>query len=244
MSAFIHIFVKFDRIHVFSEKPPKNRGVFSEFSNKKQLDWDSSQMKVTHPAILFNMVCMPFINNNFIIRLLINILLVMPVVVIADGISFENFRVVGNAPKYQVLTSTKFELSNYLQNALDNGVPLNAHVQFRLKQKKKYWFDKETILLTVNYQLNYHALSQHYLLTRNDTNEHWNFSNSSAALRKLSELRKYILPAIKIPLDGADYSILAVADMAPATLNLPLRIQSLFNENFRLISEGILWPLP
>ena len=170
--------------------------------------------------------------------------LVMPLMVVAEEINFKSFRVVGHAPKYQVLTGTEFRLSNYLQNALDSGVPLKANVQFRLKQKRPYWFDKEIILLTVNYQLNYHALSQHYLLTRNDTNENWNFSNSSAALRKLGELRKYILPDIKIPKDSNDYSILAVADMAPETLNLPLRIQSLFSEEYSLVSEGVLGPLP
>ena len=184
------------------------------------------------------------IKNNFLISLLISVLLVMSALVNADGISFKHFRVIGNAPKYQVLTSTEFKLSNYLQNALDNGVPLKANVQFRLKKKRPNWFDKEIILLTVKYQLNYHALSQHYLLTRNDTNEHWNFSNSSAALRKLSELRKYILPDINISKGSGDYSILGVANMAPETLNLPLRIQSLFNEEYSLVSEGILWPLP
>lgn len=176
--------------------------------------------------------------------LLISFFLVVSAVASAEGISFKSYKLVGNAPKYQVLTGLDFKLTNYLQNALENGVPLNARIQFSIRQKHKWWFDEETPLLSVHYQLNFHALSQHYLLTRNDTNEHWNFSNLSAALRKLHELRKYILPDLKMSLTDGDYSILAVVDISPETVNLPIRIQSFFGENNSLTSEGVLWPLP
>ena len=167
----------------------------------------------------------------------------IPFMALAD-INFKNFKVVGTAPKYQVLTAIDFELTTYLQKALKSGVVLNARVQFRLNEHREWWFNKETTLSTIHYQLKYHALSRHYLLTRNDTNEHWNFSSLSVTLRKLGEFRKYHLPAIKQPLNDGDYSIFAVADMTPATLRLPLRVQSLFSDKYRLSSEGVLWPLP
>ncbi len=131
-----------------------------------------------------------------------------------------------------------------VKNALNNGVALKARVQFRLIVDRGWWFNKEVTLHTINYQLKYHALSQHYLLTRNDTNENWNFSNLSAALRKLGELRQYPLPNIQKSMGSNDYSILAVADMSPETLRLPLRIQSLFSDKYSIASEGVLWPLP
>lgn len=121
---------------------------------------------------------------------------------------------------------------------------LNSRVQFRLGEHSSWWFNKDTPLLTVNYQLKYHALSRHYVLSRNDTNEHWNFSSLSASLRKLGELRSYTLPDISASLDDGEFYIFAIADMVPATLRLPLRIQSLFNDQYRLTSEGVLWPLP
>ncbi len=187
-------------------------------------------------------MCIKKVIHNFLVATLLVIIPLTPMTVYADGINFKNYKIVGTAPKYQVLTGVDIDLSKYLQNALENGVTLNARVQFRLLEEREWWFSKETTLLTIHYQLKYHALSQHYLLTRNDTNEHWNFSTLSAALRKLGELRKYILPNIKT--DEGDNSILAVADMVPATLRLPLRIQSLFSDKYRLISEGKSWPLP
>lgn len=183
--------------------------------------------------------------KNLFARILVISFLLVTSSVYSDGVNFTDFRLVGSTPKYKVLTGVEFGLTNYLQNALENGVALKARVQFRLSIDRGWWFNKETTLLTVHYQLKYHALSQHYLLTRNDTNEHWNFSNLSTTLRKLGELRQYSLPDIQVPLESDKaYSILAVADMVPETLRLPLRIQSLFSDKYSISSEGVLWPLP
>jgi len=187
---------------------------------------------------------MLFIRKRIPVNFLFVLLLLATPLVSSADITFKNFKVVGAAPKYQVLTAIDFELTGYLENALKSGVVLNARIQFRLQKHREWWFNKETTLSTTHFQLKYHALSRHYLLTRNDTNEHWNLSSLPSALRKLGELRKYLLPAIKIPKDDSEYSLFAVADMSPKTLRLPLRIQSLFSDKYRLSSEGVLWPLP
>lgn len=174
----------------------------------------------------------------------LTITLFLSVSVTANEVDFKDFKLIGHPAKYQVLTRVDFKLSSYLHQALLNGVSLKARVQFRLVEHQTWWFDKDNSLLTINYQLKYHALSRHYLLTRNDTNEHWNFSTLPSALRKLGELRKYNLPFIQVPLNSGDYSILAVADIMPTTLQLPLRIQSIFSNKFKITSEGVLWPLP
>lgn len=162
----------------------------------------------------------------------------------ADKVDFKDFKIQGKTPQYHVLTRVDYKLTDYLSKALLNGVTLNAHVQFRLGQHRSWWFNKDKPLLTVQYQLKYHALSRRYLLTRKDTNEHWNFNSLAGTLRKLGELRKYKLPPLPQIKEGEDYYILAVADMVPATLKLPLRLQSLFSDEFSISSEGVFWPLP
>jgi hypothetical protein len=181
--------------------------------------------------------------KNTVARILVVSFLLAPSVMYAEGVTFTNFKLSGNAPKYKVISGVDFKLTDYLQNALNNGVALKARVQFRHIIDRGWWFNKEITLRTINYQLKYHALSQHYLLSRNDTNENWNFSSLSATLRKLGELRQYPLPSFQVSTDGNSHSILAVADMAPETLRLPLRIQSLFSDKYSITSEGVLWPL-
>lgn len=162
----------------------------------------------------------------------------------AANIDFKDFKLTGTSKSYQISTRVEFALTDSLQNALQNGITLNARIQFRLGKHNSWWFDKDTSLLTASYQLKYHALSRHYLLSRNDTNEHWNFSNLPSAIRKLSELHKYTLPNISSSMLDGEYYILATADMAPSTLKLPLRFQSLFSDQYKLTSEGVIWPLP
>lgn len=177
--------------------------------------------------------------------LMLTMLLVFSQTVMAAGqVDFKDFKVQGNNPQYQVQTRVEFKLTDYLRNALLNGVTLNARVQFRLGQHRSWWFNKDKPLVTVQYQLKYHALSRRYLLTRQDTNEHWNFNTLTATLRKLSELRKYNLPKVSGVKKGDDYYILAIADLVPESLRLPLRLQSLFSDKYSITSEGVFWPLP
>ncbi len=171
-------------------------------------------------------------------------LCLLPLYVAAGNIDFKDFRVIGKAPNYSVQTRVEFKLTNYLKQALLNGIALNARIQFRLGEHRSWWFNKDVPLRTIHYQLKYHALSRHYLLSRSDTGENWNFTTLPTALRKLNELRSYKLPPIKEPVKNGQYYIFAIADMSPATLRLPLRIQSLFSDEYKLTSEGVLWPLP
>lgn len=162
----------------------------------------------------------------------------------AAKIEFVGFKVIGESENYHVNTRVLFEPTEYLKKAVLNGVTLNARVQFRFGQQRNWWFNKETSLITILYQLKYHALSQHFLLSRNDTNEHWNFSTLSSALRKLGELKQYKLPEIKKSKNSKNNYLVAVADMGPENLRIPLRVQSLFSDKFVIKSEGVMWPLP
>lgn len=165
----------------------------------------------------------------------------------AGDIDFKDFSIKGTPERFEVSTRIEYKLTDYLSEALKNGVTLNSRVQFLLGEHSSWWFNKDVPILTVNYQLKYHALSRHYVLSRSDTNEHWNFSSLSASLRKLGELKHFVLPDISESLndkDDGEFYIFAIADMVPATLRLPLRIQSLFSDQYSLTSEGVLWPLP
>ena len=185
-------------------------------------------------------------NQSILVRLfLASILLLFSSQVLAAGrVEFKDFKVIGQAPHYQVVTRVEFQLTDFLKNALLNGVTLKAHIQFRLGQHRSWWFNKDKQLLTASYEIKYHALSRRYLLTRTDTNEHWNFASLAGMLRKLGELRKYKLPPLAVVKKGEEYYLLAIADVVPATLRLPLRIQSFFSDEYSITSEGVFWPLP
>lgn len=145
---------------------------------------------------------------------------------------------------YKAQVNIKYQLTEYLQQALLNGVTLKANLEFYYHQPNNWFWDKKESLADLNFQLRYHALSRHYLLLRNDTNEYWNFGNLPATLRKMGEIRNYHLPSLEPrTADDANY-ITAIASFEPSTLDLPLRFQSLMSDEYSLVSQEAKWPLP
>ena len=144
---------------------------------------------------------------------------------------------------YLVSAQIDFQLTPYLEQALMNGVVLTTGIYIGLGERRSWWWNKTDSLSSINYQLKYHALSRHFLLTRNDTNENWNYRSLSTALRSMGSIVNYKLPGLSMnTLDGNHYLFMGVR-LSPSTLRLPLKIQSLFSDKYSLSSEVVSWPL-
>jgi len=145
---------------------------------------------------------------------------------------------------YLVSAQIDYQLSPYLEQALLNGIVLNSSTRMVLVKPGNWWWNQAEVLSTLNYQLKYHALSQHFLLTRSDTNENWNFRSLMAALRKMGSVVNHRLPALPNTIREGGRSIYLSSALSPATLRLPLKIQSIFSSQYSMSSEVIQWPLP
>ena len=145
---------------------------------------------------------------------------------------------------YLVSAQVDFKLSPYLEQALLNGVLLNVNTFIGLGKRRGWWWNETDNLSTISYQIKYHALSRHFLLTRNDTHENWNYRSLSTALRKMGSVVNYKLPELSPRVKDGEHYIYMNIRLSPATLRLPLRIQSLFSSQYSMASEVISWPLP
>lgn len=152
--------------------------------------------------------------------------------------------VVTKTNTYKVQANLKYQLTDHLSQALLNGITLKSNLQFFYGEHRNWIWDKSTSLANLNFQLKYHALSRHYLLSRNDTNESWNFNNLPSALRKMGEIRNYELPRLPGSHRNNHNYIVAVAHFRPSTLNLPLRVQSYLSDDYSLTSKEARWPFP
>jgi len=145
---------------------------------------------------------------------------------------------------YLVSAQIDYQLSPYLEQALLNGIVLNCNTRMVLVKPGNWWWSQAESLSTLNHQLKYHALSRHFLLTRSDTNENWNFRSLTAALRKMGSVVNHRLPALPKTIHEGGRSIYLSSTLSPATLRLPLKIQSIFSSQYSMSSEVITWPLP
>lgn len=163
-----------------------------------------------------------------------------------DGITFKRsalHKVDAGNNVYLVSAQVDYQLSAYLEKALLNGIVLNGNTSMVLV-KPRWWWNQVESLSTINYQLKYHALSRHFLLTRNDTNENWNFRSLAVALRKMGSVVNHRLPPLPATIHDGGHAIYLSSRLSPATLRLPLKIQSIFSSQYSMNSEVIQWPLP
>lgn len=147
--------------------------------------------------------------------------------------------------RYKAEGTMSIQLSKSLQKALTHGVKLRANIDFTLGKHRDWWWNSARHISRISYQLNYHALSKHYILKRLDKEQHWSFSTLPAALKQIGKIENHLLPPLNANIENGKYYIYVAANLTTETMSLPLKIQSYFKSNKYLIeSEGVLWALP
>jgi len=167
--------------------------------------------------------------------------------VLADsgGIDIRGFTLESDTKKeHQANMFVEFRLSDDMKNALTHGVQLKASIYFTLGKHRSWWWNAKNNLPSISYNLKYHALTKHYVLTRLDEKQHWTFSTLGAALQQMGRVINHPLPTLKNISPDDNHYLFIQARVAAQTLKLPLKIQSYFNKKYKLESEGILWSLP
>jgi hypothetical protein len=106
-------------------------------------------------------------------------------------------------------------LSRSALRALRDGVPVQLEVDLAVERKRSYLPDEEVAYLVQRWQIQYHALSERYLLANLNTGQQTSYSGLAAALGALANVRG--LPVIDEALleNGQRYeaSIRAIASV-------------------------------
>jgi len=162
-----------------------------------------------------------------------------------NSIRFQEFSIQIQPPK-QLVTSLKldYDLSDYLREGLLNGLTLQNETRFTLEWHNTWWWNTQKPLVVVKTELKYHPLSQQYQVVREDNKQNWNFPNLPAALEQLGTLSDYRLPAVPEDAWGDNAAIFVTATLTQQSLELPLKLKSLFSDRYSLESDGVLWPIP
>jgi hypothetical protein len=134
--------------------------------------------------------------------------------------------------------------SKAMRKALTHGIPLLAKVNFTLGQHHSWWWNTSNELLSIHFQLKYHALSKHYVVTRLDTEKHWSFSTLGGALQQMGKITEQPLSQLQDIKVDENYYLFVQAILSAKSINLPLKLQAYFNNKYQLESEGVLWSFP
>jgi len=137
----------------------------------------------------------------------------------------------------------EYRLSTEAREALDAGVPLSIEIEVEFLRSRRFWFDSSEAGLRQTYELQYHALSERYLVLNRNTGEQSSFANLFSALNFLGRVTR--LPLIDAALlePEESYEIRVRTVLSTENFPGPLRLLTFWRRDWSLRSEWYAWQL-
>jgi len=159
----------------------------------------------------------------------------------ADGFVINHAELVLNDKVYQLNANLEFDFSNDVLEAINNGVPLVLELVIEIYEPRRFWWDSEIAALGQRYQLQYHALSDQYLVRNLNSGAQYTYFSLSAALQKIGNVSN--LPVIDEQLlqdkETEKYYARIRTSLSFDNLPLPLKIDAWTSRSWWLGSEWI-----
>jgi hypothetical protein len=143
---------------------------------------------------------------------------------------------------YYVSASIDFRLSKDAQAALESGLPLTVRLEVELIHRRRFWWDHDDARLVQRYQIEYHALTERYIVRNLATDEQPSFATLFSALNYLGRIEQ--LPFIDASLlePGRNYDCRVRAVLDADEFTGPMRLLTFWRRDFSLSSEWFQWP--
>ena len=145
---------------------------------------------------------------------------------------------------YYVNAEVAYRLSTEARDALHAGVPLGIRLDVEIIHPRRWWFDNEYVALLQSYQLEYHALSERYIVLNLNSGDQASFGSLLAALESLGRVER--LPLVDVPVleEGRSYDVRLRAVLDQEQFPGPLRLLAFWRRDWSIASEWYRWPLP
>ena len=147
-----------------------------------------------------------------------------------DGVYFLNAKI-------------SYQLSTEARDALHSGVPLGIRLDMEIVHPRRWWFDNENSTLRQLYQLEYHALSERYIVLNVNSGDQASFGSLAAALEYLGRVERLPLIDTAVLDDGRGYYVRIRAVLDEEQFPGPLRLLAFWRRDWSIASEWYRWPL-
>lgn len=144
-----------------------------------------------------------------------------------------------------ILLSLKsyFGLSQVAEEALESGVPVTLVFHIEVIRQRGWMWDETIATLVQRYRIQYHALTQQYVVTNLNNNASSAHNSRQIALDAISNIPR--LPVIdeKLVTSNSVYYGRVCSRLAIKSLPSPLRFWAYMSSDWRLKSEWFQWQL-
>lgn len=138
----------------------------------------------------------------------------------------------------------QYRFSKKVREALESGVPITIELQVEVLKPRKYIWDKTIYEMSRSYRIEYHALTEQYVVTDLKSNVQWNYTSEKAAVAAMGVINALPIFERKIlEKDEGPYYGRVRVTLDIGSLPLPLRLWAYTTSDWRISSEWVKWPL-
>jgi hypothetical protein len=164
------------------------------------------------------------------------------------GVSAAGFDIVSAATRleggvYRLHARIDYRFSPPALDALHNGVPLTVELEMEVRRRRAWVWDEMVYALTQRFRIEYHTLSQQYLVSNLNSGERRGFPTRSAALQFMGQISEFPLLDQGLLVPGERYEGALRVQLDREALPAPLRLVAYLSDDWRLSSEWYPWPL-
>jgi hypothetical protein len=144
---------------------------------------------------------------------------------------------------YYLNADIAYRLSTEAVDALHSGVPLGVRLDVEIIHPRRWWFDNEGAALQQAYEVDYHALSERYIVLNVNSREQTSFGSLAAALEYLGRVDGLPLIDTAVLDDDRGYYVRLRASLDQEQFPGPLRLLAFWRRDWSIASEWYRWPL-
>ena len=167
--------------------------------------------------------------------------LIIPGPAWSQGIDFKNLESTLVGGIYLLDARIEYKFNDEVLEALEHGVSLRIDIIIRIKKKRKWLWDKKIREEVINYKLERHPLSNHYLVSNLKSGNRYQLQSLDEALTVMGSIKNYKLIEARDLNKNANYTGYIMAKLNIESLPPPLRPVAYASEHWQLKSPWQKW---
>lgn len=144
---------------------------------------------------------------------------------------------------YLLDANIDFHFSDASMEALQNGIPLVLEVQIKVERERKWLWAETVASLSQRYRLQFHALSDRYVVHNLNTDQRQSFTTLDDALYALGAVREFPMLDHRLLHEDSNYTVNLRAALVVEELPTPMRLWAYVADQWRLDSPWYTWQL-
>jgi len=137
----------------------------------------------------------------------------------------------------------EYPVSPAIRDALHDGVTLTVDLETRIERERRFWFNSGVLDLMLRRELDYHAVSDRYLVRDVRGGTQKSFATLEEALADLGAVDGWPI-MVEPQLSTGNYRISVRAGVRRGRLPTSLRALMFWTDDWHRVSEWYTWSLP